>query len=144
MLSPPNEQLDLTANKGQPHVTDFSKPSPVTALLGIVFGFFAISDLIAVSIHEPVAVEYWSAVTPLRLVFLFPLTAYTYLYQADPLSGVKGKLGTARASDHLKNSFTFSFCFLETILWFWVYVSLREQRKTAAQRVLERQETAGR
>lgn len=125
-------------------MTDFSKATPVTALLAVVFGFFAVSDLIAVSIHEPVAVEYWSAVTPLRLVFLFPLTAYTYIYQPTPFNGLHSKLGTARAGDQLKNSFTFSFCFLETILWFWVYVSLREQRRAAAQRVLEGQEVAAR
>lgn len=132
----------LYANHTQPHVTDFNKASPVTALLGLLFGFFGVSDLIAVSINEPVAVEYWSAVTPLRLVFLFPLTAYTFLYQPDYFSGVKAKLHAASPGDNLKNSVTFSWCFLETVMWFWVYVSLREQRRAAAQRVLEGKGTA--
>jgi hypothetical protein len=90
-----------------------------------------------VSINEPVAVEYWSAATPLRLVCLFPLTAYTFLYKPTHFSGVKSKLHVATPGDNLKNSFTFSWCFLETMMWFWVYVSLREQRRAAAQRVLE-------
>lgn len=134
--------FDVNTNAVQPHVTDFNKASPVTALLAILFGFFGVSDLIAVSIHEPVAVEYWSAVTPLRLVFLFPLTAYTYLHQSSPFSSVKGKLGTVNAGDNLKNDFTVSWLFLETVLWFWVYVSLRQQRKDAAQRLLEGKGTA--
>ena len=122
-------------------MTDFNKASPVTALLALLFGFFGISDLIAVSINEPVAVEYWSAVTPLRLAFLFPLTAYTFLVPPDSFGAVKGKLGVASPGENLKNSVIFSWCFLETMLWFWVYVSLREQRRAAAQRLLEGKST---
>jgi hypothetical protein len=118
-------------------VTDFDKPSPVTALLSLILGFFGISDLIAVSISEPVAVEYWSAVTPLRLIFLFPLTAYIYLHQPDYFGTVKSKAYKASPGDNLKNGVTFSWLFVEVVMWFWVYVSLREQRRAAAQRVLD-------
>lgn len=118
-------------------MTDFNKASPVTAFAGMALGFIGISDLIAVSINEPVAVEYWSAVTPLRLVVLFPLTAYAYLYQPEHFIGLKGKLGASKASDLLKNDFTFSWLFLEVVMWFWVYVSIGEQRKAAAQRMLQ-------
>ncbi|KIW03265.1 uncharacterized protein PV09_05485 [Verruconis gallopava] len=142
MIAEQNFVLLMGNAMDMPHVSDFGKATPVTAFLALVLGFFGISDLIAVSITEPIAIEYWSAVTPLRLLVLFPLTAYTYLHQPDYFGKLKGKMHQASPSDNLKNSLTFSFCFIETVLWFWVYVSLKEQRQAAAQRLLRGQKRA--
>lgn len=68
------------------------------------------------SISEPIAVEYWSAITPLRLLFLFPLTAYVYLHEPASIAGIVSK----GPGTQLKNGMTFAFCFLETVMWFWV------------------------
>lgn len=38
----------------------------------------------------------------------------------------------------LKNRVFFTWAFVEMITWFWVFVTLREERKEAAQRMLER------
>ena len=103
---------------------------------------------------EPLAVEYWSSVTPIRLLFLFPLTAYVYLYQPSTFETVKSSVYVGKAGFNLKNGVIFSWCFLETVLWFWVghtgpnyeeyahkvqvYVSMKEQRTQAARRVIEK------
>jgi hypothetical protein len=105
---------------------------------------------------EPLAVEYWSSMTPIRLLFLFPLTAYTYIFKADGTGFAKGKFYKAGPGDHLKNGMIFTWAFLELVLWFWVchplkadskktranvlqvYVGLRDQRRQAAMKVLER------
>jgi hypothetical protein len=54
---------------------------------------------------------------------------------------MKSKMYKATPADDFKNGLTFSWCFLETVMWFWVYVALREQRKAAAQRLLEGRRT---
>jgi hypothetical protein len=104
---------------------------------------------------EPLAVEYWSSVTPIRLLFLFPLTAYTYIFKPDGLGMVKGRFYKANAGDNLKNGMIFTWSFMELVMWFWVrifdghgiqhlltisqvYAGLRDQRRQAAMKVLER------
>ena len=37
----------------------------------------------------------------------------------------------------MKNGVTFALLFIETVMWFWAYVALKEQRRKAAMRVLE-------
>jgi hypothetical protein len=69
---------------------------------------------------EPHAVEYWSSMTPIRLLFLFPLTAYTYIFKADGLGMVKGRFYKPNAGDNLKNGMIFTWSFLELVMWFWV------------------------
>jgi hypothetical protein len=107
-------------NKKQPHVNDFNKATPVTAFLAVVLTFLALSDFTAVSISAPLAVEYWSSITPLRLVFLFPFTAYIYLFKAGGYADTSGKYYKTRPVDQLMNSFTFTWAFLELMMWFWV------------------------
>lgn len=96
---------------------DFNNSSTVTAFAALVLAFLGFSDLVSASIDESTAVEYWSAVTPLRLVFLFPLTGYIILYQPKYLAGV---VKSKPVGEVLKNGFTFTWCFLETTLWFLV------------------------
>jgi hypothetical protein len=104
----------------QVHVPDFNKPSPATAFLAVIFAFLGISDLTSVSMAEPLAVEYWSSMTPIRLIFLFPLTAYTYWAKPDGLAAVKSKYYKASPGIHLQNGMIFTWAFLELVLWFWV------------------------
>ncbi|KAF2429928.1 hypothetical protein EJ08DRAFT_697952 [Tothia fuscella] len=121
-----------------PHTSEFNKPTPVTAFLAIILSFLGVSDLLSVSMVEHLAVEYWSSMTPIRLLFLFPLTAYTYMFKPDGFAPVNRAFYKPGPGDHLKNSLIFSWCFLETVMWFWVYVGLRDQRRSAAMKVLER------
>jgi hypothetical protein len=88
-----------------------------------------VSDLASVSMAEPLAVEYWSNMTPIRLLFLFPLTAYTYIYKPDGLGVVKGKFYKASPGDNLKNGVIFTWAFLELVMWFWVCIDFSDGRE---------------
>ncbi|KAH0563004.1 hypothetical protein GP486_002437, partial [Trichoglossum hirsutum] len=91
-----------------PHARSFDSPSAVSALLAAVLALFALSDLVAVSSAEEMARFYWLNQAPIRLLFFFVLTAYTYTF----------KLSSGKGED-LKNSFVFTWGFVEMVSWFW-------------------------
>jgi len=104
----------------QPHVTSFDKPSPATAFTAVILAFLGISDLTSVSMHEQLAIEYWGTQTPVRLVFLFAVTAYTYLFKSRGGALARGMGYRTGAGENLKNSLVFTWGFLELAGWFWV------------------------
>lgn len=81
---------------------------------------------------QEVASYYWGSQAPMRLLFFFVVTFYSYVFKPGGviLAGkefgkgpVKGKAGW----DDLKNSLVFTWGFVEMLVWFWVsdfYVSL--------------------
>jgi hypothetical protein len=85
---------------------------------------------------EHVAYQYWGTQLPVRLLFLFGLTGYTYMFRGDsnlPLG--RGNLGLS-PEDTLKNGLVFTWAFIETVFSFMVYLSIRdESRKIATRRV---------
>ncbi|KAF1987727.1 hypothetical protein K402DRAFT_353311 [Aulographum hederae CBS 113979] len=123
-----------------PHTTSFNSTSPPIAFLAAVFAFFGLADLTAVSMNELIAIEYWSSQAPVRLFFLFILTGYTYVAKPGGLLGVKAvEYGMVSGpGDHLKNSIVFTWSFLEVICWFWIFVSLRDERRNIALREIEK------
>ena len=44
----------------------------------------------------------------------------------------------ADAGDGLKTDIVFTWAFVEMVTWFWIYTTLREERKEAAIRIMER------
>ncbi|KAF2405370.1 hypothetical protein EJ06DRAFT_578560 [Trichodelitschia bisporula] len=141
MLADQNLVFLLGESMRPPEATSFDRPTPATALAAAVFVLLGLTDLVAVSMDEPAAVQYWSAQTPIRLIFFFALTGYTYITGADAtLKSGKG----ARVGDGLKNGLVFSWGFLEIMMWFWVFLTIRDQRREAGMRVLRaRAATAG-
>ena len=94
-----------------------------TAFLGVVLALLGISDFTAASLSEEVSAFYWGSQAPVRLLFFFALTGYTYVFK----SGGLGAAATSEADDHitgagdeLKNSVVFTWGFLEMMCWFWV------------------------
>ena len=85
----------------------------MSALLAVVLALFALSDLIAVSSAEEMARFYWLNQAPVRLLFFFILTGYTYTFK---YTGGRG----AYVGEDLKNSFVFTWGFVEMVSWFWV------------------------
>lgn len=63
---------------------------------------------------------YWGNQTPVRLLFLFGLTGYSYAFKEGGMLANAGKAYTRNAGDNLKNSIVFSWGFLELAAWFWV------------------------
>jgi hypothetical protein len=68
--------------------------------------------------EERYAIQYWNSQVPVRILFLFLLTAYIYLAPA-----------TSDIAYALKNGLTFSWAFLESATWFLAFLSLREENR---------------
>jgi len=74
---------------------------------------------------DVIAYHYWCSQTPVRLLFLFTLTAYSYLAKSySQISSVtKPSLG-----DGLQNGLVFTWAFAELGIWFLIYITIREER----------------
>jgi hypothetical protein len=77
---------------------------------------------------EQAAHHYWGSQAPVRLLFLFGLTFYSYMS--------KPRLAPMDAEffpgDMLKNDLIFTWSFMEMGCWFLIYLSLREERRRFA------------
>jgi hypothetical protein len=89
--------------------------------------------------HEELS-EYWGAQTPIRLLFLFALTAYTYTFKPGGMMAPRNSEFMMGAGDTLNNSIIFTWGFLEIAAWFWVFVTLREERREKARKIIEKRQ----
>ena len=100
-------------------MTSLDKPSDASAFIAILLAFIGVADLTAASLDEEVALQYWLSNIPARLLFLFGLSGYVYLFKEDGIFGSPSKL-QAGVGDPLKNGLVFAWGFMETVTWFWV------------------------
>lgn len=122
----------------QPTPRDFATPSAAVAFIAVLFAFIGINDLTAASLPDEPFDAYWGSQTPVRLVFLFALTGYTFLFKEGGMFGGARGIGySASPGSHLKNSVVFSWGFIELSIWFWVFTSLREERRERAKKIIE-------
>ncbi|KAG6004403.1 hypothetical protein E4U21_001123 [Claviceps maximensis] len=137
----------LGQSMGIPHARGFDAQSHALAFLGFVLAFFGFSDLLSFSMPEELgALYYWGTQAPLRALFSILLTTYIYAFgPSSPLYGGATHLtrGGHNPSYHparwggdaLKNRVFFSFVFIEMVAWFWVWVTLREERPGVVDRM---------
>jgi hypothetical protein len=80
-----------------------------------------------------------SAITaPVRLLLFFGITFYSYfLSDSSPLYASKTYYPSTWG-EGLKNRVLFTWAFVEMITWFWVFVTLREERRDKALKIAER------
>jgi hypothetical protein len=104
----------------QPTPREFNKPSPALAFAAVLLSFLGISDLTALMLPDEPCEVYWGTQTPVRLLFLFGLTGYTYMFKKGGVLANAGSKYTTSAGDNLKNSIVFTWGFLELAAWFWV------------------------
>lgn len=87
---------------------------------------------------------------PLRATLAFFLVIYTWGFgPSSPLYGGAGHrtrggynpsyLAAGWGGDTLKNRVFFTFVFIEMLAWFWVWVTLREERQGVVERMRMRQ-----
>ncbi|KAL0467971.1 increased loss of mitochondrial DNA protein 1 [Neurospora intermedia] len=151
---------------GLPHSRHFDTQSPTAAFLGIVLGLWGLTDLVSLSMPEEISlIHHWGSQVPLRLTCSFFLTLYSFFFSASsPLydsatpSGGKFSHPTTSSSfegqyaakevagdwgwggDALKNRVFFTFMFVETFSWFWVYLTLKEEQVDILKRAAQRRE----
>jgi hypothetical protein len=80
---------------------------------------------------DQAAHHYWGSQTPVRLLFLFGLTFYSYLFKPSNSFGTN-TFGHSLPGDMLKNDLIFTWSFMEMGMWFLIYLSLREERRRFA------------
>ncbi|KAK3699510.1 hypothetical protein LTR37_016379 [Vermiconidia calcicola] len=137
MISDQNVVFVLGESLRLPHVTSLDKPNEASAFIAIILAFLGLADLTAASLNEDTAIEYWLSNVPMRLMFLFSLTGYVYLFKDDGLLG-RRSVGKAGPGETLRNSMVFTFGFMETVTWFWIFTSLREERRERSKKRLEK------
>lgn len=107
--------------ESQNHAGSLDKPTEASAFIGILLAFIGLADLTAASMEESVAIEYWLSNVPVRLMFLFGLTGYVFLFKEDGIFGSSSSSITkASLGEPLQNSLVFTFGFFEIAAWFWV------------------------
>jgi hypothetical protein len=60
------------------------------------------------------------------------LTIYSFLFSASSPLYSSSKYTPSRWGEGFKNRVLFTWAFLELITWFWIFVTLREERREAA------------
>ncbi|KAK3376858.1 increased loss of mitochondrial DNA protein 1 [Lasiosphaeria ovina] len=144
---------------GLPHSRNFESRSPALAFLAVVLGMLGISDMVTLSLPDEFSmVHHWGLQAPLRFTFSFAIVLYTFFFSAsspfyadllsapppsssaDPSSSLGGSSApggyapSGWGGDALKNRLFFAFMFVETVSWFWVWVTLQEENREAAVR----------
>ncbi|KAK3384912.1 increased loss of mitochondrial DNA protein 1 [Podospora didyma] len=159
-----NAVVDLLGEAmGLPHSRSFQTQSPALAFLAAILAMVGISDMVTLSLPDDICLgHYWSMQAPLRLFFTFTMVLYTFFFSSSsPLysetastssspfthpSATNIPAGYAPSGwggDALKNSVVFTFMFVETISWFWVWVTLQEERSQLAARKTRRRSSHG-
>lgn len=93
--------------------------SPALGLVALLLALLALSDLSATMLPDTAYEEHWGVQAPSRVVFFFTLAAWIY--------GTKG--GSQEGWGVLRNGVVFSWAFLELVAMFWVFTSLKEERR---------------
>ncbi|KAH8676874.1 increased loss of mitochondrial DNA protein 1 [Tricladium varicosporioides] len=146
-LTSPNQIADQTLvfiigeAMGMPHSRSFEVQSAPLAFLSAVLFFFGISDLVACSLPEEIYTYFWGSQAPVRLILLFALTGYSYTFSStSPLYNSSNTHSYTPSSwgEGLKNRVFFTWAFMEMITWFWIFVTLREERREFMQKVERR------
>ncbi|KAK0625434.1 increased loss of mitochondrial DNA protein 1 [Bombardia bombarda] len=136
---------------GLPHVRSFETQSPSLAFLAAVLAIMGVSDLVTLSLPDEISLlHHWSLQAPIRLLMSFILVLYSFFFSASspifantsssssstfthPSVHAPPPLGYAPSGwggDALKNRVFFTFMFVETFSWFWVWVTLQEEVPT--------------
>ncbi|KAM5374254.1 hypothetical protein ACJZ2D_006579 [Fusarium nematophilum] len=125
---------------GMPYARGFDAQSPPLAFLSAVLIFIGFSDLVSLSMPDEVClIFHWA---PLRSFLSLGFIVYIFLF--GPSSPVYADPSRSRLShpsshnpsyrpagwggDALKNRLFFTFMFVEMMTWFWIWVTLREER----------------
>ncbi|KAI1005848.1 hypothetical protein K3495_g2372 [Podosphaera aphanis] len=123
---------------GLPWSRSFESKSPALAFVATVLLLLGISDLISLLQPEKIIELHWGAQAPVRLLIFFSLSFYSYSFsQSSPIFASTPYIASSWG-EGLKNRVLFTWSFIEMIAWFWVYVTLREERKTLRSRIQEK------
>lgn len=80
---------------------------------------------------------------PLRCLLSVLSIAFAYLSSPSSTLRQRGayvfKHGSSSGLDGLKNRVFFSFMFIEMLTWFWIWITLRDERASVVDRLRKKQ-----
>ncbi|KAH7134062.1 increased loss of mitochondrial DNA protein 1 [Dactylonectria macrodidyma] len=139
----------LGESMGMPDAPGFDIQSPQLAFLAAILIFIGFSDLVSLSMPDEVClIFHWGTQAPLRFLLSLVFTFYVYLFgPSSPVYNTTSRSHFSHPSSHnpsyvpagwggdaLKNRLFFTFMFVEMMTWFWIWVTLREERDNILQR----------
>ncbi|KAK4162400.1 increased loss of mitochondrial DNA protein 1 [Cladorrhinum sp. PSN259] len=145
----------LGESLGLPHSRSFETQSPALGFLAVVLAFLGITDLVTLSLPDEVSLlHHWTMQAPIRTLISLLLSSYSFLFSpssplfSSPTGNSKSSSSSSYLShpsqpppssympanwsgpgDALKNRVFFTFAFVETVSWFWIWVTLGEERR---------------
>ncbi|RKF82670.1 putative protein ilm1 [Golovinomyces cichoracearum] len=125
----------------KPYNHGFESQSPPLAFLAAVFLLLGVSDFVSVGQVDQIIQLHWGIQAPVRLFLFFILTFYSFAFSRSSPIYANTPYAPSLWGEGLKNRIFFSWAFIEMIAWFWVYVTLREERKEMSLRLQERKAT---
>ncbi|KAI9053440.1 hypothetical protein LZ554_002398 [Drepanopeziza brunnea f. sp. 'monogermtubi'] len=124
-----------------PHSRSFDLQSAPLAFLAALLLVVGVTDLVAISLPEEISQYHWGSQAPVRLVLFFFITFYSYFFSSTSPLYTSSRSSAYQASgwgEGLKNRVLFTWAFFEMITWFWVFVTLREERREMLARIQAR------
>ncbi|KEY69212.1 hypothetical protein S7711_01668 [Stachybotrys chartarum IBT 7711] len=135
----------LGASMGMPDVRGFEVQSPALALVAVVLALLGLGDLVSLSMPDDVVLLYhWGTQAPLRFTFSMILVVYSYVFgPSSPLfsgsatsnRGPRLSPSSTSTGDGLKNRVVFTLMFVEMCSWFWVWITIREERQAVVEKL---------
>ncbi|CZT03532.1 uncharacterized protein RCO7_06106 [Rhynchosporium graminicola] len=123
---------------GLPNARSFETQSPPLAFLAAVLFVVGITDLVSISMPEEISQHHWGSQAPVRLILFFCITLYSYVFSSVSGLYTNSTYQPSSWGEGLKNRVLFTWAFVEMITWFWVFVTLREERRDMVLRIQQR------
>ncbi|KAJ5215028.1 hypothetical protein N7468_010707 [Penicillium chermesinum] len=79
----------------------------------------------------------WISVAGSRILAYTALAVYIYQSKGNFVASQYGSVADIAGFDRLKNRTVFSFAFMEMMMWFWAFVTLRDERQDRLTKLLE-------
>ncbi|KAL4930621.1 uncharacterized protein BDV17DRAFT_34689 [Aspergillus undulatus] len=89
--------------------------------------------------------EIWTLLSVARFCLFFAVSFFIYQSKPDAWGergvgdGSFAEDGEVSGLEHLKNRVVFTYGFMEMMFWFWIFITLREERQEVATRFAERE-----
>ena len=113
----------------QPNVRTFDVPSAPLAMLAALLFTLGLSDLVAISQTPSVSLTHFAAQAPVRLMTFFSIALWSFSHSPKWFTYKAGAVKHHAWGEGLNNRVVFAFAFVEMVSWFWVWTTLREERR---------------
>jgi hypothetical protein len=72
---------------------------------------------------------------PVRLVLFFIIAIYSYAFSSSSPMYASASYQSSSWGEGLKNRVIFTWAFVEMMTWFWIWTTLRDERRDLVQRM---------